>query len=181
MKTIFEITPSENDLDISLFSYQVELTKKLDNLSSDFNQEILNEIILWKVNRYAKFEESTISLLNKINRKDENLQVGLTADVLLNLLNKNQKGVRLPMASTILRFKNPKIYQIIDQRVYRFIYGEELKYPESNINLQINIYLDYLNKLKEVCTKYSIKFEDADRILYKMDKEYNRDLRLKGY
>ena len=28
---------------------------------------------------------------------------------------------------------------------------------------------------------YQIKFEDADRILYKMDKEYNKDLKLKGY
>ena len=181
MKTIFEITPNENDLDISSFKYQIELTKKLDTLNSDFNQEILNEIILWKVNRYAKFDEETINLLNKINPKDENLQMSLTGDILLSLLSKNQKGVRLAMASTILRFRNPKVYQIIDQRVYRFIYGEELKYSESNINLQINIYLDYLNKLKEVCAKYSIKFEEADRILYKMDKEYNRDLKLKGY
>ena len=85
------------------------------------------------------------------------------------------------MASTILRFKNPNIYQIIDQRVYRFIYGKELKYSETNLNLQIIIYIDYLEKLKEVCGKYQIKFEDADRILYKMDKDYNKDLKLKGY
>ena len=179
MKTIFEITPNENDLDISSFKYQVELTKKLDNLNSDFNQEILNEIILWKVNRYAEFDQETISLLNKINPKGENIQMALTGDVLLKLLDK--KGVRLAIASTILRFRNPKVYQIIDQRVYRFIYGEELKYSESNKSLQINIYLDYLNKLKEVCAKFSIKFEEADRILYNMDKEYNRDLKLKGY
>ena len=112
MKTIFEITPNENDLDISSFKYQVELTKKLDSLNSDFNQEILNEIILWKVNRYAKFDEETINLLNKINPKDENLQMSLTGDILLSLLSKNQKGVRLAMASTILRFRNPKVYQI---------------------------------------------------------------------
>ena len=181
MKTIFEITPNENDLDISSFKYQVELTKKLDSLNSDFNQEILNEIILWKVNRYAKFDEETINLLNKINPKDENLQMSLTGDILLSLLSKNQKGVRLAMASTILRFRNPKVYQIIDQRVYRFIYGKELEYSETNLNLQIVIYIDYLEKLKEVCEKYQIKFEDADRILYKMDKEYNKDLKLKGY
>ena len=179
MKTIFEITPSEEDLDISSFKYQVELTKKLDNLNSDFNQEILNEIILWKVNRYAEFDKETINLLNKINPKSENIEMALTGDILLKLLDK--KGVRLALASTILRFRNPKVYQIIDQRVYRFIYGKELKYSESNINLQINIYLDYLNKLKEVCAKYSIKFEEADRILYKMDKLYNSNLKLKGY
>lgn len=181
MKTIFEITPNENDLDISSFNYQAELTKKLDSLNSDFNQEVLNEIILWKINRYAKFDMETISLINKINPKGENLDMGLTGDILLKLLSKNQKGVRLAMASTILRFRNPKIYQILDQRVYRFIYGEELKYSESNINLQINIYLNYLNKLQDVCTKFSIKFEEADRILYKMDKLYNGNLKLKGY
>ena len=181
MKTIFEITPNENDLDISAFKYQVELTKKLDSLNSDFNQEILNEIILWKVNRFAKFDSETINLLNKLNPKDENLNQSLTGDILLNLLSKNQKGVRLAMASTILRFRNPKIYQIIDQRVYRFIYGKELKYSETNINLQIIIYIDYLEKLREICQKYQIKFEDADRILYKMDKDYNKDLKLKGY
>lgn len=179
MKTIFEITPNENDLDISSFKYQAELTKKLDSLNSDFNQEIINEIILWKVNRYAKFDEETLNLLNKINQNDENLNQNLTGDILLKLL--NQKGVRLAMASTILRFKNPKIYQIIDQRVYRFIYGKELKYSETNMNLQIIIYIDYIEKLKEVCEKYQIKFEDADRILYKMDKDYNKKLKLKGY
>lgn len=181
MNTIFEISPTENDFDISSFKYQVELTKKLDKLNTDFNQEILNEIILWKVNRYAEFDNETITLLNKINPKDENLQRQLTGDILLSLLSKEQKGVRLAMASTILRFRNPKVYQIIDQRVYRFIYGEELNYPENNINLQIHIYLNYLDKLKEVCEKYSIKFEEADRILYKMDKLYNSKLKLKGY
>ena len=116
----------------------------------------MNEIILWKVNRYAKFNEETINLLNKISRNDENLNQNLTGDILLNLL--KQKGVRLAMASTILRFKNPKVYQIIDQRVYRFIYGKELEYSETNLNLQIVIYIDYLEKLKEVCEKYQIKF-----------------------
>jgi hypothetical protein len=40
MKTIFEITPSENDLDISTFKYQVELTKKLDNINSDLIKKL---------------------------------------------------------------------------------------------------------------------------------------------
>ncbi|MCP4457260.1 MAG: hypothetical protein GY816_04420 [Cytophagales bacterium] len=31
----------------------------------------MNEIILWKVNRYAEFDEDTISLLNATNRDDE--------------------------------------------------------------------------------------------------------------
>lgn len=181
MKTIFNIIPSESDLDISTFNYQIELTKKLDNSTSEFNQEILNEIILWKVNRYSKFNDDTIKLLNRISPNDNILDSSLTIEILLDLLDKKQKGVRLAMASTILRFRNPKIYQIIDQRVYRFIYGKELKYSESNLNQQINIYVDYIEKLKEVCVKYQIKFEEADRIFYKMDKEYNKNIKLRGY
>ena len=41
---------------------------KLDKINIDFNQEILNEIVLWKVNRYAEFENSTLLTLNEINK-----------------------------------------------------------------------------------------------------------------
>ena len=111
MKTIFEITPNENDLDISSFKYQVELTKKLDSLNSDFNQEILNEIILWKVNRYAKFDEETINLLNKINPKDENLQMSLTGDILLGLLSKCiREKIRSSSPNTVTENKRSNKY-----------------------------------------------------------------------
>ena len=181
MKTIYDIILSKKDLDILSYKYQLELTNKLDNLNSDFNQEILNEIVLWKVNRYVKFNEEIINLLNKINPDSQELDESLTKEILKNLLSKDQKGIRLAMASTILRFRNPKVYQIIDQRVYRFIYGEELKYLIDDTNLQIEIYLKYLNTLKEVCEKKQINFKEADRILYCMDKLYNKDIKLKGY
>ena len=38
------------------FDYQKSLTTKLDKLNSDFNQEIINEIVLWKVDRYSLFD-----------------------------------------------------------------------------------------------------------------------------
>ncbi len=54
------------------------------------------------------------------------------------------------MASAILRFKNPNIYQIIDQRANRLLYSKELKIPH-NILKQIDLYVDYLTKLRKVC------------------------------
>jgi hypothetical protein len=37
------------------YRYQPNLTRKLDALgSASFDQEIINEIVLWKVNRYAR-------------------------------------------------------------------------------------------------------------------------------
>jgi hypothetical protein len=181
MLTINNLTPTELDFENSNYSYQTELTSKLDNLNSDFDQDIINEIVLWKVNRYASVDNDTLNLLNQIKKTDTILNPELTGAILLKLLHKDQKGIRLAMASTILRFKNPTIYQIIDQRVYRFIYGAELKYSETDINQQITIYFDYLKKLKQICLDHNIKFEIADRIFYSMDKVYNSDIKLNGY
>jgi thermostable 8-oxoguanine DNA glycosylase len=122
-----------------------------------------------------------MALINKIKKTDTDINDALTGAILLKLLDKKQKGIRLPMASTILHFKNPKIYQIIDQRVYRFICKKELKYSLSNLNEQINIYLSYLDKLREVCERLNLDFEHADRLFYATDKKYNSGIKLNGY
>lgn len=181
MHTINKIIPTENDLENSEYQYQIELTSKLDNLDSNFNQDIINEIVLWKVNRYAALDSDTLNLINQIKKTDKEINSELTESILLKLLDKKQKGVRLPMASTILRFKNPSIYQIIDQRVYRFIYGEDLKYSITNIAEQIKIYLTYLIDLRDKSNQHSVKFEIADRVFYSMDKFYNVNFKLKGF
>ena len=82
------------------------------------------------------------------------------------------------MASTILRFKNPKIYQIIDQRVYRVIYGKDMP-RVLKVEEAIDFYLEYLTKLKKVCSKYNINFYESDRVLYVLDKEINKTIRIK--
>jgi hypothetical protein len=161
------------DCKIEDYSYQDLLTPELDNLADDFNQDIINEIVLWKVNRYALIEPETLALLNKIKKEDHGLDKELTREILFNLLSKGHKGIRLAMASTILRFKNPNIYQILDQRVYRFIFGKELKYSLTNIEEQIGTYFEYLDKLNKVCKQKKIDFREADRILYMMDKKHN--------
>lgn len=181
MLTINEITPSADDIKNSIYNYQSDLTSKLDKLDTAFNQDIINEIVLWKVNRYAPVDNETLNLINQIKKEDTQINPELTGAILLRLLSKEQKGFRLAMASTVLRFRNPKIYQIIDQRVFRFLYGKDLKYSETNINEQITIYLDYLQKLKDVCAEHSVKFETADRVFYTMDKVYNPDEKLNGY
>lgn len=107
---------SISDSDFSLvpedfhFDYQTDLTKKLD-CASDFDQNLLNEIVLWKINRYAKFSESFLIKINSTQIRGDSLNEDFTVEILSDLL--ETKGVQLPMASTILRFKNPKIYQII--------------------------------------------------------------------
>ena len=160
------------------YEYQSELTKKLDSISGNFNQSIINEIILWKVNRYAKIEDDTLIYLNQIKKSDRKIDISLTSKILEKLL--LTKGIRLPIASSILRYKNSSIYQIIDQRVYRLINDCELKLP-SSIKNQIDLYLTYLAKLREICKNKNIPFKDADRILYEIDKKVNKKIKLKNY
>jgi len=181
MKTINDVSPSVEDLNKINYKYNPELTSKLDEIDSDFDQDIINEIVLWKVNRYARVDDYTLDLINKIEKNDVILDSELTGEILSKLLHRDQKGIRLPMASSILRFKNPKIYQIIDQRVYRFLYGKELKYSLTDINGQIVLYLDYLKKLRSYCEKYNVNFEQADRVFYEMDKLYNNETKINGY
>lgn len=158
------------------FNYQSNLTEKLDNIKDSFDQATIDQIVLWKVNRYAELNDETLSLLNKIEISDKQLNNDLTKEVLRKLL--DTKGIRLPMASTILRFKNPNLYQIIDQRAYRVIYNSNLALP-SNIDEQIEIYLSYLTKVRSVCQQFDIDFNKADRMLYWADKEINKDKKIK--
>lgn len=177
MKTIFDIEITNEDLQNVNYKYQLELTSKLDGLDDDFNQEIINEIVLWKVNRYSFLDDETFSVLNKINKVDLVLDIELTTEILTKLL--NTKGIQLAMASTILRFKNPNIYQIIDQRVYRFIYGIEMPKYFSSIEKQIDFYIEYLQKLKQVCIEKGIDFNLSDRIIYELDKLHNKEIKIK--
>lgn len=171
----FQIIQSDND-----FDYQKKLTSKLDYIDSDFNQEIVNEIVLWKVNRYAELSNELISKINQIKKTDLKVNETLTREILFELL--NTKGVKLPMASTILRFRNPRIFQIIDQRVYRIIYDEKLKLPYNrHLPEQIDLYLKYLTDLRIVADKLKIPFELSDRILFMADRRLNKDDILDNY
>tara|TARA_B100001142_G_C14253743_1_gene624263 strand:+ start:391 stop:954 length:564 start_codon:yes stop_codon:yes gene_type:complete len=165
------------------YQVQNQLMSQLDQYSQsnrDFNQNIINEIVLFKVNRYAKLESEHLELLNEINSNDMKLDENLTTSILKELL--QLKGIGLPMASTILRFKNPNIYQIIDQRVYRIMYGHTFasnaSKTEKKIEEKIKIYIKYLIDLKNECKKYKINFFHSDRILYDLDKVHNKNIKI---
>jgi hypothetical protein len=166
------------------FEYQKDLTAKLDKNETMFDQEIINEIILWKVNRYANVDNDTLKLLNDIGTTSTVLDIEKTRKILKMLIQK--KGIQLPMASTMLRFKNKNIYQIIDQRVYRIIYKDKkLKLKthlnDKNLNDQVDLYIQYLKDLTEVCEKLEIHFDESDRILFMADKRINKDIPLDNY
>jgi len=103
------------------FRYQRELTAKLDALpNAQFSQETINEIILWKVNRYARLSDDVRKALYAL-RALKPLEHRSGEQVLLQLL--ACTGIDLPMASTILRFQAADVFQIIDRRAYRAVFG----------------------------------------------------------
>jgi thermostable 8-oxoguanine DNA glycosylase len=178
MNTIYTLPITEIKIEESDYNFQEILTPILDEIEGDFSQDIINQIVLWKVNRYASIDATLLDKLNNLNKLDKEIDIEFTRQILDDLL--NTKGIQLPMASTILRFKNPHIYQIIDQRVYRFIMGEEINEPHA-IHKKIDYYFDYLEKLKSVCKEFNIDFNKSDRILYVLDKKSNSDKSLKNY
>ncbi len=163
------------------YDYNPDLTNELDNIRGDFDVNIINKIALWKLNRYPRLTDELIRRLNKIGNDEEHKEEH--KKLLVDLL--KCSGVQLPMASTFLRFKNPKFFQIIDQHVYRLLTGNELSLPlpnsESNREKICQFYFRYLEDLEKKCKELEIPFEKADRILYKADKRINKDVKLKNY
>ncbi|MGA2240347.1 MAG: hypothetical protein ABSG74_14170 [Candidatus Bathyarchaeia archaeon] len=163
------------------YDYNPDLTNELDDIKGDFDEKIINKIALWKLNRYPRLTDDLIRRLNKIGYDEGHNEEH--KKLLVDLL--GCSGVQLPMASTFLRFKNPKLFQIIDQHVYRLLTGNELSLPPSNsLSNKEKIsqfYFSYLEDLKKRCRELEIPFEKADRILYKADKRINKDVKLKIY
>jgi thermostable 8-oxoguanine DNA glycosylase len=163
------------------YDYNPDLTKVLDSIKDDFDQQIINMIALWKVNRYPYIPEDALAVLNEIRNDTEIMKHH--EELLLRLL--DCKGLQLPMASTLLRFRNPRLFQIIDQHVYRLLTGTELSLPvfpsEKNKKSICETYFDYLRVLRAKCKALDIPFEQADRILYNADKRINKGVKLKNY
>ena len=157
------------------YHYQPELTRKLDHVEDKaFTQELVNEIVLWKVNRYAGLPKQTLASIDSLTSiaPGDHRQA---KDVILALL--DTRDVDLAMASTLLRFRNPHAFQIIDRHAYRAVYGESLKlYTQTANARKIDVYFGYLDKLRELASLAGVAFEDLDRMLYQFDKRLNGTL-----
>ena len=178
LKKIFEVqnrTPELLEKAQSNYVFQEELTKQLDAKTDDFDEVTLLKIILWKTNRYPRLEPNTIYIINELRW---NYSIDKAKKALSHLL--ELKGFDLPMASTVLRFACPHELQIIDKRVYRLIMPEnELKIPYAK-EKKIEMYFDYIEKLKNISKECNVPFEKSDRVFYQLDKDLNSEISI-GY
>jgi thermostable 8-oxoguanine DNA glycosylase len=147
----------------------------LDDLQDlKLSQELLDEIVLWKVNRYVSLHEDQLRRIDDVRT----LKPGeheKARPILEDLLEAH--GVDLPMASTFLRFRNPSVFQIIDRHAYRALYGRDYKlFPKTPAKKKINVYFTYLDDLRSLCNAKGLGFSTVDRVLYVFDKETNGTL-----
>jgi hypothetical protein len=167
---------NKKNISTKVFNYEPELTSKLDNFAKDdqFTRSTFDEITLWKVSRYPNITKEIIEAVNELAHYDTLDAAIYSLKSTLSLLLKT-KGVRLAMASTYLRFRNPQVFQIIDQRVYRQVQHwkgcaeVELRVPHK-IEDQIDLYIQYLRDLRIMCEATGVDFFIADRIFYMEDK-----------
>ena len=120
-----------------------------------------------------------LNLLASINNLDEKTKAE-TKVVLRELLHENtldNTGVRISMASTYLRFLNPKVFQIMDRHAYRAAFNYVASphdYSSLTHEKQIDIYFKYLTELHNIEETgyhgYRVAFENLDRFLYDFDK-----------
>lgn len=168
--------PNEAQGLLNTYKYQPDLTKHLDALHSDddFSQHVVNEIVLWKLNRYVCIPADVLAELGGTRnlKQGEHRKAGAVLAGLLGV-----KGVDLPMASTFLRFRNSSVFQILDRHAYRALYRKpfELR-PTSALEKKVQMYFEYLDNLLCLCRARGLDFVTIDRVLYLFDKLKNGKL-----
>jgi hypothetical protein len=151
------------------------MTARLDAIETlQFTQELVNEIVLWKINRFVQLSDELLRGIESVRElhPGEHRHAKSVIDSLLIV-----HGIGLPVASTLLRFRNPSVFQIIDRRAYRAVYGSKFPvYPSMSPKKQIGVYFDYVDELIKLCGQKKIRFETIDRVLYQFDKDTNGGL-----
>jgi hypothetical protein len=167
------------------YEFQPLLTAELDLIQpSDLDLETVYKIVLWKLDRFPQITDEQVTRLKELSRlkpKEHKKAKNLLEDLL------KTPGIALPMASTILRFVNPKVFQIIDDRAYRMAFPDATEtYPSKPVKItagylakSTRIYFEYLDELHRISSD-KLPFQLADRILYQLDKKMGNKIGQKG-
>ncbi len=157
------------------YRYQPKLTESLDALDPEpFGQTLIDKIVLWKVNRYAPLSPKALEELNSVVHLESGSHKSAYS-VIAALL--QEPGVDLPMASTFLRFRNPRTFQIIDRHAYRAVSGSSYPlFSGSRDEAKIDLYFRYLDDLVDIARAKNLEFRTLDRLLYVFDKQINGKL-----
>ena len=135
--------------------------------------DILNAIVLWKINRQIELDFETIEHLNTIASSVATPEQALAHKDVTWLVERliGSKGVGLPVASAILKQYCTQAFPIIDQRAFFTLHRQRL-----SLNAGADTYLEYIKDCADIASRYGIPFEKVDEVLYQLDKESGRTL-----
>ena len=94
----------------------IERIKSCSGKNERENRDIINSIVLWKINRQVDIGVELFNAIKKMNvtvlsfeTKEREIKA-----IIFDLL--QVKGVKIAMASTILKMFYPEVFPIVDQR-----------------------------------------------------------------
>ena len=120
----------------------------------------------WKSTRPTKhYESNDDKLVREVSKiafttKNEELRIKV-----LKILN----GCNYPLASTILHFKFPNRYTIIDYRVLWSLQG--IKRP---IKYSYELWNNYVKEIRSLAKQYKVSIRTLDKALWKYSEKKNR-------
>lgn len=148
----------------------IDRIKNCDFKNERENADIINEIVLWKINRLPKIDNELIIAIKDLSYKVTTYDnVNAHKNEIAVIYNKLIKstGVNAAMASTVLKMFMPEALPIIDQRAYREIFNGE----EMPSKVDCDTYLKYVDEvIKQFNNERGIDFSNMDKVLYQRDK-----------
>jgi len=156
------------------FEYNPEETaalhKKLNGASA-ITADDLRQVSLWKSDRTLNVSDQTLEKLAELSVKMHvTIDDPIVKEVLEMLV--DSQGIGLPMASSILKFINPKVFPIIDVRAYRALTGTKA----HQRTYTIDNYIAYTKQLTAIAAKWNRPLRDIDEQLYCFDKKHNKKI-----
>jgi hypothetical protein len=146
------------------------LHKKLNGATA-ITADDLRQVSLWKSDRTLNVSDETLAKLAKLSAKTHvTIDDPIVKEVLEMLV--DSQGIGLPMASSILKFINPKVFPIIDVRAYRARTGTKARQSTYTIDN----YMAYTKRLTAIAAEWNRPLREIDEQLYCFDKKYNKTI-----
>lgn len=155
-------------------NFENEKTNKLFKLTGVIkSQGFLNKnqaikILKWKSPRPLRFyeqnsEEEIVAITRlALKQKDDNLKIHILTAL---------KGVNYPSASAILMFYEPLYYPVIDIRVWKQLYKNNLVFENPRgQNFSLSQWSKYLDVIRKIGHHYNLTARQVEKRLFDFDK-----------
>ena len=146
----------------------LEIFKIVEQEEGSLSRNTIIKILKWKSPRplrfYNKNEEVYIKNITQLSFKEKNDK--LKIHILTAL-----KGVNYPSASSILMFKNPDFYPVLDIRVWKQLYKNNLvSVNPRGIGFTLDQWDSYVKIIRSLSRKYNTTAREIEKKLFDYDK-----------